>query len=112
MEKNITVLEDSFQQKGSLTYVFKRKYKLPNLKKLFHCSLHDSLNISCTELSINIFLFLFLGIFLKTKATKTYKLKVFTLDIRSLPMHTSTCLTHAPAIISQIYKFRACLISV
>lgn len=31
--KKIALLEDSFQQKGFLTYVFKRKNKLPNLKK-------------------------------------------------------------------------------
>lgn len=31
--KKITVLEDSFQQKGLLIHVFQRKNKLPNLKK-------------------------------------------------------------------------------
>lgn len=58
-----------------------------------HCSLHDSLNISCIKLPTNILdLLLALGIFLKTMATKTYKLKVFILHIRLLPMHRSTCL--------------------
>lgn len=91
--KKITVLEDSFQQKGLLIHVFQRKNKLPNLKKWLHCSSYDSFNISCIKFPAYIlFLFLSICIFLKAKATKTYKLKVFILHIRSLPKHTCTCL--------------------